>query len=423
MARKAGSRGFGNIRKLPSGRHQASYSDPDGRTYLSANGNPRPLRYAAPYTFDSRDDAEAWLADERRMISQGTWTPPPERAAQKLAQVATFGEYAAAWLPSRRVKGRPLAARTRDNYQALLDRHILPTFAALPLPSITPAMVERWHDVTAVGKPTTRAHAYSLLRTILASAVDDGRIATANPARIRGGGSTERVKIIRPASLDELEQIVTAMPERHQLLVLLAAWCALRFGELAELRRSDVDTKTGTLRIRRSVVTADADDLPEQLPAGHKLCGCRPGCIVKAPKSGAGSRDVSIPPHLMPAVRAHLLEHAAAGRDGLLFPTTDGSHLAHGTFYGRPSVFDESGKMRRLGWGWNEARRAAGRDDLRLHDLRHTGAVLAAQTGATLAELMARLGHSTPAAAMRYQHAAADRDREIARRLSELSKS
>ena len=66
------------------------------------------------------------------------------------------------------------------------------------------------------------------------------------------------------------------------------------------------------------------------------------------------------------------------------------------------------------------ARDAAGRPDLRFHDLRHTGAVLAAQTGATLAELMARLGHSTPAAAMRYQHAAQDRDAVIASRLSEM---
>src|SRR3712207_9545284 len=66
------------------------------------------------------------------------------------------------------------------------------------------------------------------------------------------------------------------------------------------------------------------------------------------------------------------------------------------------------------------ARKAAGREDLRWHDLRHTGAVLAAQTGATLAELMGRLGRTTPGAAMRYQHAAADRDAEIARRLSEL---
>ena len=66
------------------------------------------------------------------------------------------------------------------------------------------------------------------------------------------------------------------------------------------------------------------------------------------------------------------------------------------------------------------ARKAAGRPDLRFHDLRHTGAVLAAQTGATLAELMSRLGHSTSQAAMRYQHAAADRDAIIAQRLSAL---
>ncbi len=66
------------------------------------------------------------------------------------------------------------------------------------------------------------------------------------------------------------------------------------------------------------------------------------------------------------------------------------------------------------------ARKAADREDLRWHDLRHTGAVLAVQTGVTFAELMGRLGHSTPGAAMRYQHAAADRDAEIARRLSAL---
>ena len=70
---------------------------------------------------------------------------------------------------------------------------------------------------------------------------------------------------------------------------------------------------------------------------------------------------------------------------------------------------------------WYRARKAAGRPDLRFHDLRHTGAVLAAATGASLAELMARLGHSTPQAAMRYQHAAAGRDREIAAMLSKLA--
>ncbi|MEI2718302.1 MAG: tyrosine-type recombinase/integrase [Candidatus Nanopelagicales bacterium] len=67
------------------------------------------------------------------------------------------------------------------------------------------------------------------------------------------------------------------------------------------------------------------------------------------------------------------------------------------------------------------AREKAGRPDLRFHDLRHTSATLAAATGATLAELMSRMGHSTPGAAMRYQHVAADRDRAIAEALSGMA--
>ena len=68
------------------------------------------------------------------------------------------------------------------------------------------------------------------------------------------------------------------------------------------------------------------------------------------------------------------------------------------------------------------ARGVAGRPDLHSHDLRHTGAVLAALTGATLAELMARLGHSTPQAAMRYQHSAPDRDQAVAELLSKIAR-
>jgi integrase len=67
------------------------------------------------------------------------------------------------------------------------------------------------------------------------------------------------------------------------------------------------------------------------------------------------------------------------------------------------------------------ARNNAGRPDLRFHDLRHTGAVLAAVSGATLADLMERLGHTTPAAAMRYQHAAAGRAKVIAEATSRLA--
>jgi len=399
LAKASERRKFGQITRLQSGRYRARYADPEGRQ----TDKGEPVRHGAPHTFDTKEDAETWLSSERRLISEGRWTSPAERAADRRLKPLLFGEYAEAWLAGRKVKGRPLAARTRDHYQALLDDHILPTFADVPLVEITPEQVDHWYELCAVGRPTTQAHAYSLLRTILGTAVDRRLIATANPAKVRGGGSTTRAKKVRPASLDELATIVDAMPERHRLMVLLAAWCALRFGELAELRRGDVDVKQGVLRIRRGVVRSKSA-----------------GVITKTPKSEAGVRDVAIPPHLMAMVRTHLLEHTAPGKNGLLFATATGEHLAPSTFYGRAAVLAKDGSIKRRGWGWYEARRTAGREDLRFHDLRHTGAVLAAQTGATLAELMGRLGHATPAAALRYQHAAAERDKEIARRLSEL---
>ena len=63
---------------------------------------------------------------------------------------------------------------------------------------------------------------------------------------------------------------------------------------------------------------------------------------------------------------------------------------------------------------WLPATRKAGIEGLRFHDLRHTGATLAAATGASTKELMARLGHASPQAALRYQHATRERDEAIA---------
>jgi integrase len=180
--------------------------------------------------------------------------------------------------------------------------------------------------------------------------------------------------------------MVAAMPPRYRLMVLLAAWCALRFGELAELRRGDVDLEARLVRVQRGVTRA----------GGEVFIGDPKGTRA------AGRRSVSIPPHLMPLLEAHLDEHVGADPEALLFPARHGGNLAPSSLY----------KV------WYPAREAAGRSDLHFHDLRHTGATLAAATGATLADLMSRLGHSTPAAALRYQHAAADRDRAVADALS-----
>lgn len=368
-----GKRTFGNVRRLPSGRLQARYTGPDGVTYTGRSAEGRAL------TFDSVLYADAYLARVSADIQAGRWVSP---SAPKAAGPPALRDYAVAWLA-----GRDLADRTRGDYTQVLRDHIYPPLGDTLLPQVTPAMVREWHarlrDSTG---PTQRAHAYGLLRTILNTAVADDAIA-ANPCRVRGGGQVKRAKRIRPASLPELELIARSVPGRYQLMVLLAAWCALRFGELAELRRSDIDVRSGVVHVRRGVV---------RIPGGRK---------VKGPKSEAGKRDVAIPPHLIPVVKDHLRDHVAAARDALVFPAASGGHMAPASLY-------------RV---YYPARDAAGRPDLRFHDLRHTGAVLAAATGATLAELMARLGHSTAGAALRYQHASADRDKVIAAALSDLA--
>lgn len=276
-------RGFGSIRRLPSKRWQARYTGPDTATH------------SAPSTFETRDDAEAWLVDRRREIADGTWSPDgPARATLR-----TLGSYAEGWLAARTLK-----PRTREHYRRLLDSRILPTFAAMPVRSITPDKIRDWHTGLGAGQPTLRAHAYSLLRSILHDAVADGLIA-ANPCHIRGAGNSKRVHRIKPASLAELELLVGAMPERYRVMTLLAAWCGLRFGELAELRRTDLDMKHGVIHVRRGVVRAGGE------------------ALVGTPKSAAGHRDVAIPPHLLALVREHLTRRVN-GRSGLLFPAADG---------------------------------------------------------------------------------------------------
>lgn len=376
MARKAAKRAFGSVRQLRSGNYQARYTGPDT------------ARHTSPVTYTTKMDAEAWLVDERRKISTGIWEAPTRVASEvpEVPVVLTFSAYARTWLDGRLTKGQPLKPRTRHHYAALIATRLEPELGELPLDAITPAIVRGWYGRQDSNAPTMRAHAYALLRTIMGSAGEDSLI-PANPCAIKGGQHAEAVHRARPATMPELELIVRDLPEQYRLLVLLAAWCALRYGELAELRRSDLDLARAVIHVRRGVVR-----LPGEV-------------VVGTPKSRAGVRDVAVPPHLVSAIQTHLTRHAQDGRDGLLFPSRTGENLSPHTFYRH----------------FERACTAAGRPELRVHDLRHTGAVLAAQTGATIAELMSRLGHSTPQAAMRYQHAAAERDQLIAARLSALA--
>ncbi|BDX30932.1 putative prophage phiRv2 integrase [Mycobacterium antarcticum] len=361
MTRKR--RGFGRIRQERSGRYSAAYVGPDTKLHK------------APRTYATEGDAEGWLAAERRKIDLGTW------GAIERSDGVTLRVYSDNWLEQRQL--RP---RTKQHYESMLERLILPDLGAIKMVTLTPTRVRQWHTGLGVVHSTRNAHAYALLHAICSTAVQD-EVLDANPCRIRAAMQTKRkrdVSVLTPAEVDKL---AAKMPAELRASVILAAWCGLRWGETSELRRKDVTKDAATLRIRRAVTY-------------------RQGKFhIGEPKTAAGIRDVAVPPHIRPVVLAHLKNHVGREPDALLFPVdTEGGHM-HGDNYRTH---------------WEKARAAIGKPNMRVHDLRHVGAVLAAQSGATTAELMHRLGHTTPQMALRYQHVAEGRDAEIAERLSKL---
>jgi integrase len=355
----------------------------------------------APHTFDTRMDAEAWLTDERRRLSEGTWTPPAARqkareAAEAERRQNVFSVYARGWLDGR----HDLRPTTKASYRTAIERHLVPTFGARPLDEITTSMVRSWFQSYGQRTPTARAHAYQVLVSIMAQAEDD-EVIVRSPCRIKAGGRTTVAREPEVLTLNELLALADAMPRQHRALTLLSGLCGLRFGEAVALRRRDVDLDAGVLAVVRGAVRAE----------GRKQVG--------PPKTAAGKRAVAMPTVVVDALREHLTEQPVRGRDALVFPGRDGELLAPSALYGRDErVERRAGKTyTKAAYGFYAARRAIGKPTLHWHDLRRTAATLGAQSGATVREMQHRLGHTTPAMALHYQSATAERDRAIADRL------
>lgn len=359
-------RGTGAVRRLPSGRYQAK---------VRVNG----VYYKAPTTFDVKEAATVWLSRQLDAIEDGSWNPPISGA--KAAEC--FGDFAEVWLA-----GRSLKARTASQYRAYLDDYLLPVWGKRKMRTITVSQVESWYYGLEL-PPTTKAHVYGLLRTILNGAWRRDLI-DSNPCRVEGAGTAKRKTRTEIPTVEQVAALAAAMPsEKYEAMVLISAWCGLRFGETTELRRSDFvmddNGLPSTIQVRRAVTRVDGE------------------FVIGSPKSEAGLRDVVIPPHVRPVLQEYL-NALPDDPQALVFPATrTGSHMQPSALY-KP---------------FYRARREVGVPSLRWHDLRHFAGTTAAVAGATMGEVMARLGHSTQHAAMRYQGVAANRDAVIASALSE----
>lgn len=356
---------LGAIRKLPSGRWQASYLAPDR------------VRRTAPHTFDTKGAARVWLADVHSSINRGTWQAPEVVAAAAKAEKAAraardqaFGDYAEHWLGTRfNQHGEPLRATTLAEYRRLL-RGPLAEFAEIPVPSITLAKVKRWRAAQlATGKRTQSARAYALLSSVMKSAVEDHLISE-SPCIVEHGATTRTGKEVKPPTEAEFAIILANLAEPYRSLALVAAWSGLRFGELTELRGRDVDIDGDRviLNVSRAVTHVTGE-----------------GAIVGKPKTDAGRREVPLPTFLTDVVRSRL-----HGPDDLLWHAVNS-----------PTVHLRQSTLVRA---WDPARRAAGRPDLPWHGLRHYAASKFSAVGGTGVEVAERLGQSSPGIARRYTH-------------------
>ena len=305
----------------------------------------------------------------------GSWIDP------KAGEV-TLRSFALQWLAHH----PNLRPTTRSKYHHLLDQHILASLGDIPLAKLSPAQVRHWHANLHGRHPATAAGAYRLLATICNTAVVDELIAK-SPCRVKGAAD-ERSEERPVATIEEVEAAVNACPEKYRLAILLASWCQLRRGEVLGLQRRDVDELHGRITVVRTWV---------QVPSGPAQEG--------EPKTKAGRRTISVPPNVMPQLRDHLDRFTRPSKEAWLFAGEDGRPVS-------PRTLDRA---------WDASRRAVGRTDLHLHDLRHSGLTWSAALGATTAELMYRAGHKSPAAALRYQHAAQDRDELLADALGTLA--
>lgn len=333
-------------------------------------------------TFPSKADADHAFASALHAQRTGTWAAPNRTAL-------TLTEFATGWIETRLTStGESLRPRTVELYEGLLRLHIEPTLGSKRLERLTTPMIRAWYTaLRAQGGPgpSTAAKSYRLLRAILNTAVED-RVIAYNPCTIKGAG-IERSDERPVPTVAQVFALADAIEPRFRALVLLAALGGLRRGELLALRRRDVDLlhRTVTVELQR-----------QQGKHGEDLVG--------PPKTAAGRRTLVISREVIAVLEAHLESYAAPGPDGLVFTGVHGGFL-------RPHVLQKH---------WAKARTKVGLGQLHFHDLRHLAATLAAATGAGTKELMYRLGHISPQAALRYQHATTDRDGVIADAIDEL---
>jgi integrase len=305
----------------------------------------------------------------------------------------TFKDYVDhAWWPSRHLEGS-----TRAAYRSYLDKHLIPFFGGMPLGRVMPSTVQAWvtHAVEVGLSPRSVRKYHTLLHGIFARAVRD-RVLNANPAAHTELPKviTKRLRVLTPRDFDRL---LTHIPERHQLMVLVAAETGLRWGELVALRAHHVDLATRTLTIEDVYVEVSK----KNSPTGQRM-------ILRHYPKDNEPRTMRISPELAAQLRRHIAA-TAIPPEGLVFPNQAGAPISRSTFRARI---------------WLPAVAATQLDfHIRWHDLRHTHASWLLAGGADLKTVMDRLGHTQISTTQRYLHTLPDTDDTALKALAQVRRA
>ncbi|WP_295910125.1 site-specific integrase [uncultured Bifidobacterium sp.] len=349
---------FGTVRYKPN-RSNAKYIEASYMTPVWAFMRWPGLgeRQYANFDVDDEDGARAWLREAKLRIDARAWQPEREEQREEERSRLTFGDYFPIWLEQRRTKGgMPLEAGSVYRLRKDAENHVLPYFGRMRLVDITPRDCDRWWDQLDHSQRAMCVNALKVLKAV-------------------------------PATVDQVKAIHDNMPARYADTIYIAVFCnGPRIGEICTLQRWDIDLEHLILHIRRS----------------RKTIGPQ---TVGSTKTEHSVRDENIPPQYAPYLD-RLLQQAGPEPDAWLFPSTR-------------DVIKPIHPNSLRSW-YDEARKAAGRPDLRFHDLRHTVLTLLAQQGATVRELMDAAGHADPQTAMRYQRSVSGRAQDLAKRIGNL---
>jgi len=351
------------VKKLPNGRWEASYRDPQRRERVKV--------------FRTRAESDRWLATVKTDVARGEYIDP------RLAR-SRFGEWADEWTATT----AHLRPKTRAGYESDLRVHVLPVFGERAIGSIQQVDVRRFvADMLSAGSaPGTVRNARKVLRLVLATAEGSGAVRgnACNGVRVPASPKADMV-FLGP---EEIEALARAIGPRYDTLVRFAAYTGLRAGEIGALRVGRLDLLRGRVLVAESVTEVD-----------------RLGLVFGEPKTYQ-RRSVTLPGFLREELGAHLVGREV-GPDDFVFPSPDGGVMHHKAFYRskfKPAVV------------------AAGlRPHMRFHDLRHTCASLCIALGAHPKAIQERLGHSSITVTLdRYGHLFPKLNEALTAQLDEL---